>query len=173
VTSRKGVQRLIQRVGKTDQAFRLGDGPAVQTSLNFSGWSQGRSDSAIKRSPSALAARVLDMLQVRRFLGRLDHPELILAAGDSVGLSRWPRQTMIRILFVFDPWRSAILLTSGDKTGQWNAWYERAIPHAEKLYAVYFEGAGRGGKSVSSFTKWTGGVYPHPFGPQSPGWPVP
>jgi hypothetical protein len=48
-----------------------------------------------------------------------------------------PRQTMIRVLFVFDPWRSAILLTAGDKTGQWNAWYERAIPRAEELYAVY------------------------------------
>lgn len=50
-----------------------------------------------------------------------------------------PRQTMIRILFVFDPWRSAILLTAGDKTGQWNSWYDRAIPHAEELYAVYLK----------------------------------
>jgi hypothetical protein len=50
-----------------------------------------------------------------------------------------PRQTMIRILFVFDPWRSAILLVAGDKTGQWNAWYEKAIPHAEELYAVYLK----------------------------------
>jgi len=46
---------------------------------------------------------------------------------------------MIRILFVFDPWRSANLLTSGVKTGQWKAWYERAIPHAEELYAVYLK----------------------------------
>jgi hypothetical protein len=50
-----------------------------------------------------------------------------------------PRQTMIRILFVFDPWRSAILLVAGDKTGQWNAWYEKAIPRAEELYAVYLK----------------------------------
>jgi hypothetical protein len=50
-----------------------------------------------------------------------------------------PRQTMIRVLFVFDPWRSAILLTAGDKTGQWTAWYERAIPQAEELYAVYLK----------------------------------
>ena len=42
-----------------------------------------------------------------------------------------PRQTMIRLLFVFDPWRSAILLTGSDKTGQWKTWYERTIPHAE------------------------------------------
>ncbi|WP_280271417.1 type II toxin-antitoxin system RelE/ParE family toxin [Nocardia wallacei] len=50
-----------------------------------------------------------------------------------------PRQTMIRILFVFDPWRSAILLVGGDKTGQWNAWYEQAIPHAESLYEIYLK----------------------------------
>ncbi len=50
-----------------------------------------------------------------------------------------PRRTMVRILFVFDPWRSAILLTGGDKTGQWKKWYEQAIPHAEELYAVYLK----------------------------------
>jgi hypothetical protein len=31
----------------------------------------------------------------------------------------------------------AILLTGGDKTGQWKTWYERAIPQAEELYSVY------------------------------------
>ncbi len=50
-----------------------------------------------------------------------------------------PRQTMIRVLFAFDPWRSAILLTGGDKTGQWKSWYEQAIPRAEELYAVYLK----------------------------------
>jgi hypothetical protein len=48
-----------------------------------------------------------------------------------------PRQTNIRVLFVSDPWRSAILLVAGDKTGQWHTWYERAIPQAEQLYEVY------------------------------------
>ncbi|MGA4539944.1 type II toxin-antitoxin system RelE/ParE family toxin [Uniformispora flossi] len=43
----------------------------------------------------------------------------------------------IRILFVFDPWRSAILLVAGDKSGQWDRWYRQAIPEAERLYAVY------------------------------------
>jgi hypothetical protein len=50
-----------------------------------------------------------------------------------------PRATSIRVLFVFDPWRSAILLVAGDKAGQWRAWYERAIPQAEQLYATYLE----------------------------------
>ncbi|MEV6932835.1 type II toxin-antitoxin system RelE/ParE family toxin [Dactylosporangium sp. NPDC051485] len=45
----------------------------------------------------------------------------------------------IRILFVFDPWRSAILLVAGDKSGQWNRWYREAIPEAEQLYATYLK----------------------------------
>jgi hypothetical protein len=45
----------------------------------------------------------------------------------------------IRILFVFDPWRSAILLIAGDKSGQWSRWYREAIPEAEQLYATYLK----------------------------------
>ncbi len=43
----------------------------------------------------------------------------------------------IRILFVFDPWRSAVLLVAGDKSGQWDRWYRTAIPRAEQLYEDY------------------------------------
>lgn len=45
----------------------------------------------------------------------------------------------IRILFVFDPWRSAILLIGGDKSGNWKQWYAAAIPEAERLYEDYLE----------------------------------
>ena len=45
----------------------------------------------------------------------------------------------VRVLFAFDPWRSAILLTGGDKSGDWRGWYRRAIPHAEDLYAEYLK----------------------------------
>jgi hypothetical protein len=38
----------------------------------------------------------------------------------------------IRILLVFDPWRAAILLVAGDKSGQWDKWYRTAIPRAER-----------------------------------------
>jgi hypothetical protein len=47
--------------------------------------------------------------------------------------------TEIRILFVFDPWRSAILLIGGDKSGNWTGWYRYAIPHAEELYDRYLK----------------------------------
>src|SRR5258708_3756992 len=43
----------------------------------------------------------------------------------------------LRILFVFDPWRSAILLVAGDKAGNWKKWYDRAIPRDERLYEIY------------------------------------
>lgn len=45
----------------------------------------------------------------------------------------------IRILFAFDPWRSAILLIAGDKAGQWQRWYRQAIPRAEQLYESYLQ----------------------------------
>ncbi|GII75988.1 hypothetical protein Sru01_09700 [Sphaerisporangium rufum] len=45
----------------------------------------------------------------------------------------------IRILFAFDPWRSAILLLGGDKSGDWSGWYRKAIPHAEDLYEAYLK----------------------------------
>ncbi|SCL48704.1 hypothetical protein GA0070604_1758 [Micromonospora eburnea] len=48
-------------------------------------------------------------------------------------------RTEIRILFVLDPWRSAILLVAGDKSGQWKRWYRDAIPEAEDLYTTYLK----------------------------------
>jgi hypothetical protein len=45
----------------------------------------------------------------------------------------------LRVLFVFDPWRSAILLVAGDKAGNWKTWYREAIPRAEHLYAIYLK----------------------------------
>ncbi|MEU7795636.1 type II toxin-antitoxin system RelE/ParE family toxin [Micromonospora tulbaghiae] len=48
-------------------------------------------------------------------------------------------RTEIRILFVFDPWRSAVLLVAGDKSGKWARWYREAIPEAEQLYDTYLK----------------------------------
>lgn len=45
----------------------------------------------------------------------------------------------IRVLFAFDPWRSAILLVAGDKARKWNEWYREAIPRAEQLYEIYLK----------------------------------
>ena len=45
----------------------------------------------------------------------------------------------VRILLVFDQWRSAVLLVAGDKSGKWSQWYRTAIPQAEQLYDDYLE----------------------------------
>ncbi|WP_288027588.1 type II toxin-antitoxin system RelE/ParE family toxin [Arthrobacter sp.] len=43
----------------------------------------------------------------------------------------------IRVLFAFDPTRSALLLLGGDKAGNWQRWYRENIPAAERLFAEY------------------------------------
>lgn len=40
----------------------------------------------------------------------------------------------VRLLFVFDPDRQAVLLVAGDKAGNWQGWYRKAIPTAERRY---------------------------------------
>jgi hypothetical protein len=37
----------------------------------------------------------------------------------------------VRILFIFDPLRQAVLLVAGDKAGNWRDWYDQNIPLAE------------------------------------------
>jgi hypothetical protein len=43
-----------------------------------------------------------------------------------------------RLLYAFDPRRSAILLIGGDKTGE-NRWYDVYVPKADMLYDTHLE----------------------------------
>lgn len=52
---------------------------------------------------------------------------------------RAARGCALRVLFMFDPGRQAILLLGGDKSGEWDVWYERAIPVADELYDDYLD----------------------------------
>jgi hypothetical protein len=45
-----------------------------------------------------------------------------------------PAGTSIRVLFIFDQRRQAILLLGGDKAGNWKTWYDKNIPIAERRY---------------------------------------
>jgi hypothetical protein len=45
----------------------------------------------------------------------------------------------LRILFVFDPARRAIMLVAGDKTGLWNKWYRTSIRKADQLYSEHLK----------------------------------
>lgn len=64
----------------------------------------------------------------------------------------------MRILFVFDPEREAILLVAGDKAGRWRQWYSDVIPVAEARYDEYVAAArhreGRG-CSMSGYRRWS------------------
>jgi hypothetical protein len=44
-------------------------------------------------------------------------------------------RTEMRILYIFDTQRRAVLLVAGDKSGSWNRWYGGAIKLAEERYA--------------------------------------
>jgi len=64
---------------------------------------------------------------------------------DSVKGSKHPnmkelRIGTIRILFAFDPQRTALLLVGGNKRGQWQAWYRKAIKVADRLYDRHLRG---------------------------------
>jgi hypothetical protein len=54
-------------------------------------------------------------------------------------------QTEMRMLFVFDPEREAIILVAGDKSGRWSDWYRDSIPVAELRYADFLAERERGG----------------------------
>lgn len=43
----------------------------------------------------------------------------------------------LRVLYAFDPWRSAVLLIGGSKAGRGDRFYAEAVPKAERLYEEY------------------------------------
>ena len=50
-----------------------------------------------------------------------------------------PLASDIRILFAFDPRRTAILLLGGDKSGEWDKWYLQFVPDADDLFDEHLE----------------------------------
>lgn len=52
----------------------------------------------------------------------------------------------LRVLFIFDPVRRAILLLGGDKTGRWGEWYAENVPRADALYDEYLRETGQEGR---------------------------
>lgn len=48
-----------------------------------------------------------------------------------------------RVLYAFDPRRTAILLVGGDKTGN-DRWYDQYVPVADQLYDEHLEEISRG-----------------------------
>jgi hypothetical protein len=71
-----------------------------------------------------------------------DHRDQIPVFGRRLKELR-PLGTDIRILFTFAPDRTLVLLYAGDKAGEWNDWYRRAIPAAARLYRDYLTETGQ------------------------------
>ncbi|MDG4821634.1 type II toxin-antitoxin system RelE/ParE family toxin [Asanoa sp. WMMD1127] len=94
-------------------------------------------------------ARVVQAIDLLAEIGPgLGRPLVDTIAGSSLANVKELRPGTTRILFIFDPWRSSILLVAGDKAGRWKSWYDEAIPLAEQRYESYLkeraeqEGAG-------------------------------
>ena len=89
----------------------------------------------------AMVARVELLQQLGPALGR--------PAVDNVHQSRHPNmkelraERALRVLFAFDPRRTAVLLIGGNKsaadadTPNWNRWYEEYVPLADDLYDAH------------------------------------
>ncbi|HIY94042.1 MAG TPA: type II toxin-antitoxin system RelE/ParE family toxin [Candidatus Rothia avicola] len=43
----------------------------------------------------------------------------------------------LRVLFAFDIERRAIMLIAGDKAGNWQPWYKKSIPIADRLFGEH------------------------------------
>jgi hypothetical protein len=81
-------------------------------------------------------------------------PALRRPHSGAIASSRHPRMKELivqhrgrpyRVLYAFDPSRSAILLIGGDKTGK-DRWYELFVPIADKLYAQHLAALKRKGQ---------------------------
>jgi len=53
---------------------------------------------------------------------------------------RCSKDGTLRVLFIFDPLRQAVLLLGGTKAAEgWTEWYRWAIPRADDLYDEYLK----------------------------------
>lgn len=84
--------------------------------------------------------RVIDAIDALEVNGPgLGRPTVDTISNSTIANLKELRPGTVRILFVFDPYRSAILLVAGDKSGKWNRWYDTAIPLAEERYKAYLK----------------------------------
>ncbi len=107
----------------------------VETSAQVTVWLEGLDDPSFDQIMPAIDA----LAEIGPMLGR--------PLADRVKASRHHHMKElrsagrnIRILFAFDPHRTAILLVGGDKTGQWTRWYKQSVPLADELYDRHLAG---------------------------------
>jgi hypothetical protein len=105
----------------------------VVVSAEFELWWKGLSASAQES-----VAFVVKLLEARG--PSLEHPYSSSIRGSRLSRLRELRVShrgrALRVLYAFDPERSAVLLIGGDK-GSDNRWYRRNVPLAEQIYAKH------------------------------------
>jgi hypothetical protein len=93
----------------------------------------------------AVDARVQVLEEFGPALGRPTVDRIHQSAFQNMKELRCSSDGALRVLFAFDPRREAILLLGGDKAGNWDAWYDTAVPRADELYAQYLRDLRREG----------------------------
>jgi hypothetical protein len=102
----------------------------VETTDQFNSWYGDLSDD----DSAAIDAAVERLIDAGPALGR---PTVDTLTGSTrSNLKELRAEGTLRVLFAFDPRRTAILLIGGDKRGVAD-WYVRMIPVAESLYAEH------------------------------------
>ena len=85
----------------------------------------------------ALDAAVMLLAATGPALGRPFADRIVSSRHQNMKELRVSEAGALRVLFAFDPRRTAILLLGGDKSGRWSAWYRQAVPRADDLYDQY------------------------------------
>lgn len=86
-------------------------------------------------------AATLNALMVRGpALGR---PKVDTVSGSAHANMKELRVGSLRLLFAFDPDRTAVILVGGDKRDRWSRWYREALPEADALFTQWLETRGQ------------------------------
>ncbi|MGH8990634.1 MAG: type II toxin-antitoxin system RelE/ParE family toxin [Acidimicrobiia bacterium] len=107
----------------------------VEVTDQFIEWWEGI---AIEQQ-AALEARVELLAERGPSLGRPAVERIQTSRHHNMKELRASEAGALRVLFMFDPRRKVILLLGGNKSGQWNEWYDWAVPVADDLYDEYLE----------------------------------
>lgn len=102
----------------------------VEYTDEFEGWWETLSVD----QQQALDASVMLLAEVGPALGRPLVDRIASSRHANMKELRVSKGGALRVLFAFDPRRSAILLLGGDKSGAWAEWYRTAVPRADDLY---------------------------------------
>lgn len=102
------------------------------------------------------AAVVATVRKLREWGPTLPYPYSSKVNGSKHGAMRELRVQVggrpIRILYAFDPTRTAILILGGDKTGD-DRWYAVNVPKADKLYDTHLAEIATAGKKKTKGTR--------------------